>query len=106
MQTPKSEELQRAVVCADSEMWTVEVVTCQVTQPDEELYSALAWDNTRPCCVSNGSASAAAILSHRGSGTVVMWAERLFPWEGGSAGDHTECSLGCEFLFHERCPGY
>ena len=47
----ESEELQHAMECAGSEMWTVEVVTCQVTQPDEELHNA------------------AAILSHRGSGT-------------------------------------
>ena len=113
-QTPKREMLQRAVMCADSEMWTVEVVTCQVTQPDEELYNALAWDNTRPCCVRNGSASAAAILSHRGSGTVVMWAETVTMGRGqcGSGGgqsvcschcvttwsDHTQCKLECEFL--------
>ena len=33
----------------------------QVKRPDKELYNALAWDGTRPSCVSNGSASAAAI---------------------------------------------
>ena len=52
------EMLQRALVCANSEMCTVKIVTCQVKRPDEELHNALAWYGTRPYCVGNGSASA------------------------------------------------
>ena len=38
------------MVCCGQRNVDGRVVTCQVTQPDEELYNALAWDNTRPCC--------------------------------------------------------
>ena len=64
--------------------------------------------------MSNGSASAAAIFSHRDSGTVVMWTEAVVIESGqcGSGGgqsvccghcvsvrsDNTDSSMECEFL--------
>ena len=50
-------------------------MTCQVKRPEEELYNALAWDTTRPCYVSNGSASAPTFKENKGKGKGVMWAE-------------------------------
>ena len=69
--------LQRAVMCAGKEMWTVEAVICQVKRPHEELYNASARDGTSPCYVSSGSAKAAAIERHSGRETGVLWAETV-----------------------------
>ena len=67
---------------------------CQVKRPDEELYNVLAWDGTRPCCVSNGSANAAAIEKQRGRETGVMWAGITTGQSGqcGSGGAQSVCS--------------
>ena len=57
-------------MCAGKEMWTAETETRQVRRLDEEPNNALAWDSTRPFCVSNGSASAATIQVSKGIGKV------------------------------------